>query len=226
MEEFPSNSQTAQNRQREIASEEDKTEEPTPINKKLITGKVKERPKTLKGKLKDVFVADGANFSGQLYENIVKPKVQELAMTILATVLDGVKDSASQIITGRPARPYAGSSAGPARPSTPYHRIRPGVPVRDAERFTDRVVTINRSNRVRELIVEDPESGSQIIAELKSMIQGLGHVTVGDYYDLMGEPTVATDHEWGWTNLDNARPRFYSGDGWVMKMPVPRPIAG
>jgi hypothetical protein len=226
MEDFPSNSHTARIK---MEKEPEKAESSSgeEANKKVVTGKVKERPKTIGGRLKDMFIADGGNFSEQLYENVIKPKAQEMAISIISTITDAVKDGFEEVITGgRPRR-------GVNRPSTPGARG-PRVSYnlissrnRNGSRFSDRdgVVPIRRSNRVRDLIVETRETGELVIEQLEGLIDsGVRHCTVGDYYDLMGERVVSTDHEWGWTNLQNARVRQLDDNEFLMVMPSPHPI--
>lgn len=230
MDEFPGNSHTARIQQDSTAKavDSEKLVEPTPIDKKLVKGKVKERPKTLGGKMKDLFVADGIDITEHLYEKVVKPKVQETAIAILDQVFDAFKDGFREVITGG-RRPSGGYSSSSRPPRTQYNRIRPSVVIRGGERdrFSDRppMGSIRRSNRVRELLVESQEDGDVVIETLEALIDGdTGFCSVGDYYDLMGEQVVSTDYEWGWTDLRNARVRYLSDNEYLMVMPQPRPL--
>lgn len=232
MEELSGNSHTARIRQEKTESLN--SDEPTPITKKIVEGRVKERPKTVGSRFKAMFIAESTNFSGQLFENIVKPKVQEIGLTVLAAVLDGVKDAATEVITGKPVNRGSSSRVSDfmARRNIPYDRVRSSVAVRPGspQRFTDRVSTVRRSDKVRDLIVESRRDGESVLDELKDMIDKMSHCTVGDYYDLMGEDVVSTDHEWGWTRADlrDAEVRYLGERGgedeYLMMMPPPRPI--
>jgi hypothetical protein len=228
MEDFPNNSHVVRKQEQVETPKEGEVKEPTPITKKIVEGKVTERQKTLGVRFKDMFVAEGTNFSGQLYKNIVKPKVQDLALTILGTVLDGIKEGVEEVITGKPARRGGDRASGvfSGRRHTPYDRVRPAVPVRDSQRFSDGVVPIRRSNRVQELIVSSREEGEAVLEALEAQIEGpIRHCTVGDYYELLGRSVVSTDHEWGWTDLSGARVRILSDNEYLIVMPTPRPIA-
>jgi len=229
MEDFPGNSHTARIQKDNTVKAEgsEKIVEPTPIDKKLVKGKVKEKPKTLGGKMKDLFIADGVDITEHLYEKVVKPKVQETAIAILDQVFDAFKDGFREVITGgrRPSGGYSSSSSRP--PRTQYNRIRPSVVIRgERDRFSDRPpMPIRRSNRVRELMIENQADGEAVIETLEAMIDSdIRHCTVGDYYELMGEDVVSTDHEWGWTDLRNARVRYIADGEYLMVMPQPRPI--
>lgn len=58
----------------------------------------------------------------------------------------------------------------------------------------------------------------EVLDVMLDMIDRYDMVTVGDLYDLIGEPTRTKDFNYGWTQLGAARIRPY-GRGYVLELP-------
>lgn len=64
----------------------------------------------------------------------------------------------------------------------------------------------NRRYRIDDMVFETREQASKTLSDLKEIISKYGHVTVADFYDLVGycEKACYKDNLYGWSNLHKA----------------------
>lgn len=231
---FPGNSHTSR-----IEENKDPTPESAKIEtasdpkqvKKVVSGKVSQRPKSLGKRFKDMFVSDSSNFAEHVVENVVVPTVKDMALSIATQMVDGFRQGVEEMLFGPDGkeRRRRTTSYGTGRPVVNYTRYSSTSSVRRTSADRDRPVrgeALRRSNRVKEIIVETRDDGDAVIEELDAIIDNpnVGHCTVGDFYAACGESTRSTDEEWGWTDLSQARVVKLDEDEYLIKMPRPHPI--
>lgn len=235
---FPGNSHTSRiEEKKEPAAESESAKTETPSEpkqvKKVVSGKVSQRPKSLGKRFKDMFVSDSSNFAEHVVENVVVPMVKDMALSIATQMVDGFRQGVEEMLFGPDGkeRRQRSTSYGTGRPVVNYTRYSSTSSVRrsSSDRERDRPArgeAIRRSNRVKEIIVETREDGDAVLEELDAIIDNpnVGHCTVGDFYAACGESTRSTDEEWGWTDLSQARVRKLDEDEFLIVMPRPRPI--
>lgn len=73
---------------------------------------------------------------------------------------------------------------------------------------------------IGEVIFTTRVDAVNVLASLRSDIEDYGCATVGGFKEAAGIDVEITDHNYGWTNLDNARPAASRG-GYVLVMPNP-----
>lgn len=228
MDQFPGNSHTARRAaDKDIPAKSDTASDPKKVQK-VVTGKVSERKKPLGSRFKDMFIsqADGGSFAEHLVENVVVPKMKDMALSIVTQIVDGVRMGVEEVLFGpddKGHRSRSSTSYGSTRPTVSYHRMNSQTATR---RFSDRPPapnTIRRSNRVKEIIVSSREQGEQVIEELEAMIDGeVGHCTVADFYVAVDVSPTSTDVDWGWADLREARVHELNRDEFVILMPRPK----
>lgn len=73
---------------------------------------------------------------------------------------------------------------------------------------------------IGEVIFTTRVDAVNVLASLRSDIEDYGCATVGGFKEAAGIDVEITDHNYGWTNLDNARPAASRG-GYILVMPNP-----
>lgn len=231
---FPSNSISA--RTAEKAPDQEPAETQTPSEptraKKVVTGKVSEKKKTLGKRFKEMFLHDGGNFAEHIAEKVIVPMVKDMALSIATQMVDGFRQGVEEMLFGPDGKGdrRRTSSYDQNRPRINYSRISSSTRVSRSEDRPSRNDRDRRSNRVKEIIVETRDEGDAVLEELEAIIDSeVGHCTVGDFYAACGESTVSTDEDWGWTDLRSARvvdcdPRSRNSQEFLIVMPRPRAL--
>jgi hypothetical protein len=226
MDEFPGNSHTSRITENEEPEKSETTSEPKKI-RKVASGKVSKRPKTLGSRFKEMFFNEGASFGEHLVENVVVPMVKDMMLSIVVQVGDGFKQGVEGFLFGPDAqgRRTRTSNYGTGRPTVRYNQFSSSTVRREVSSpVRSRRDVIRRSNRIRDIVVETRDEGEDVIAELEAMIDSIGHCTVGDFYASVGEQTRSTDEAWGWTDLRTARVEKIDHNEFWIRMPQPQPI--
>jgi hypothetical protein len=228
MEDFPGNSHSARISETPKPASEKSPEENKPV-KKVVSGKVTQRPKPIGKRLKDMFITDGGNFGEYLVEKVVVPMVKDMVLSIIEQSAAGFRQGVEEKLFGpddQGNRRRAPTTYGSGRPVVNYTRYSSSSTVRrSADRPPGGDTIKRRSNQVKEYILEDREDADMVLEELDAMIDSdLGHCTVGDFYSLMGDRPRSTDEEWGWTDLSTARVTKLSPNEYLIAMPRPKPI--
>ena len=83
----------------------------------------------------------------------------------------------------------------------------------------------NLSNRVRMIEFDTSKDANEVLAVMLDNVEQYGLVTVADFYELSDVKTGAnvsskfTDHQFGWTNLDDVRILPFLGGGFYISFP-------
>lgn len=225
MDAFPGNSnkiRMTEPEKPEAASEQKTADKPEPITK----GKVTHRKRPLGLRFKDMFVTDGRGYAEELVQTIVIPMFKETLDSVIVQMVEGFKKGVQQAIFGDTPRP-----SGSVVRSSPfnYNKISTTSSTTSIRRTTGGISSrapVRRSNVIKEVTVKDRATGQAVIDELVAMCDSIGHVTVGDYYNLVQVPIMPTDESWGWgvDELAHAQVSKIALGEFLIDMPRPLPI--
>lgn len=77
----------------------------------------------------------------------------------------------------------------------------------------------NRQVRsVSEVFFETKWEAEQVVENMTDIISDCGEITIGEFYEAAGLPTVSTDFNYGWTDISNVRV-IKTRDGWAIRLP-------
>lgn len=227
--EFPGNSHATRRNETQEPVKSEATSEPKEV-KKVVSGKVTERPKPIGKRLKTMFINDGGGFVDHLIDTIVVPMAKDMLLTVVKQVGDGLASGFEEMIYGpsENGRRRSPLNRGPSgRTVINYNHVASSNTRRSADRPPYSRSVSRRSNDVKDLIVESRATGEMVIEELEAMIDADGsggYCTVGDYYSIMDLVPVSTDQEWGWTDLREARVNRVSENEFLISMPRPKQL--
>jgi hypothetical protein len=204
---YPSNSQR---------SKTSDTPQPEKHAEKIITGNIVQRKKGFGRKFLEAFAADRGEES--FWESIV-------ADVLVAAAKRMVSDAVSQTFDAFRdgfERAWWGDTRVRSHEGRPgyinYNRIRN----RQAE-YTPPVQHGRTRHEYSEIVFKNRADAQDILNKMNELLVEYEHVSVGDFYDLVGKTGEFTDYGWGWTNLDGSRVKMVRG-GWFIVLPRPRPI--
>lgn len=195
------------------------------IEKKKLKAVVKTKPKPYKKGLMERLVVgllgpDGVRAIGhKLNHEIVIPAVKNI-------VVDSITSGIQMAIYGRSEQPPT-QTPGSYRPYNRYPTGGYGTTSRTnyqqaytpAQQSTHQPPrTQARGNSVPEFVLISRAEAQNVLDGLNDMIAEFGMASVADYYDLIGMDANYTDHQWGWTNLGQARIAAVRG-GYMLQMP-------
>jgi len=195
--------------------------------KKVVTGKVTIRKKTLSSRFREMFAGDGEQtFVEHLINDVAIPRMQEMMISIVHQTMDGVKTGIEDMISGNrtTSSGIRTTSHGTGRPVTNYNAQYRSTPSRPNDRTPAPRMTIRRSDRVKDVFFETREHGLEVLSDLEDKIAGFKHCTVGDLYSACGETPRSTDESWGWDDLSSARVRMIAAHKFELVLPRPVPI--
>ena len=76
---------------------------------------------------------------------------------------------------------------------------------------------------VNDIIIADRGEAEEVLLRMKESINSYGMVSVGDFYDLVGQRANFTDQKWGWFDLRTADIIRVDG-GFCIRFPKVQPI--
>lgn len=206
-------------------------ENPSKQVKKVVTGTVKKRRKPLGTKLKEMFAPDdGDSFSQYLVDQVVVPMFKDMVLSVITQTADGIRGGIEERLFGSSQQSRTRTTSyGTGRPVINYTRYSSSSTNRPSSRTSAPTprITVRRSNKLQEVILESREEGYGVIEELQAKIDDFGHCTVGDYYACVGITPKSTDESWGWDMPDfdqRARVRRLASDSDEYLLLLPRPI--
>jgi hypothetical protein len=211
LENIPGNSRKATYESKEAAAEipEEKLEP-------IITGRVIRR-KTPLGKrlMKMLFSGDTDSVGGYIVKGVLIPALQDLVTDVITK---GIQQAVYGHVSPSQSRTYR--SPGVGRPTVSYDRYaaptRPTTalsPTRPSIRPIERRDAVN----IGEIILERMDA-ENVMDQLLQSIESYGQVTVGSLLNLIKEPSVYTDHRWGWSDLSSATIKRVAG-GYLLDLP-------
>lgn len=74
-----------------------------------------------------------------------------------------------------------------------------------------------------EIVLNERSDAEQVIESMFDLLSQYDSVNVGDFYELIGEPSSAIDRKWGWTSLQGAGVARVR-NGYLLNLPDPEPL--
>ena len=174
---------------------------------KVVTGKVKRKKKSELYNIFDLLLpGDLRNVKEHLIHDVLKPRIYD---TIVDMVTDGINLWA-----------YG---------DTKKKKKSNGVYVNYSDRFAEENNksrhTLERRGRysVDDIEIDSRGEAEDVIDQMKDILDRYKIVTVGDLYELVGEPSEPTDFKYGWMSLNTAD-IIRTREGYMLKLPRPMPI--
>lgn len=200
LDEFPSNSHKSKEKKTEVKE-----------TKKIIKGKVKRKQETLGTRVKNEFISeDSRSVLSYLIEDVFIP---------------AAKDTIANLVTGGIEMMLFGSSDGySSKRNRNDRKTRVSYDSyysRNDNRYSERRSRRN-SHKIDDVIFESRAEAEDVLSTMIDYIDEYGFVTIGHFYDMVGERTTSTDFKWGWERLGDAKVERVR-DGYVIS--TPRPIA-
>lgn len=176
---------------------------------KVVSGKVKTKPKSGVTKFTEVFISeDAANVKSYIVMDVLIPAVKK-------AISDIVRDGIDMIL-------YGDSKSRRSSSSSSYVSYR-DYSRRDDDRDRFRDSRQRSGYNHDDIILETRGEAEEVLTRMDELIETYGVVSVADLYDLIGKTCEYTDNKYGWTNIRNAEP-IRVRDGYMLKLPKALPI--
>lgn len=203
--EFPSNSESSK-------------KGPDKDIKRVTTGDVVRKRKSLRKQFTEVFVAGTAKSASEyMVMDVLLPAARDMISESVSSFID-------KLIYGdrskrRGSTPPQSGPTGYVRYNQPAYSRPPwsASPQR----------AISREARAKhnfdEIVLSERVEAEQVIDRLYDVVSRYEAASVADLYELVGLSSTHTDHKWGWTDLRGAgvtRTR----DGYLLDLPDPQPL--
>lgn len=194
------------------------------MEKKPLERVVAVQPKKVKRNLigrlvMGVLGPDGAEGIGEyVAEEIVKPALKNI-------VVDVVTSGINQLMYGERGGQHRGGGYQRTNYSQnygrqhDYQRTSYNQSYESRQYSAPRAISRNRHG-VEEYLIEDRYDASHVLTTLTEHADNYNTVSVADYYDLIGVPSVYTDNSYGWTMDTIVRATIMPvRGGYVIKFP-------
>lgn len=178
------------------------------VKDKVVKGKVRKKKETLGHKIKDEMFSEGADsvFDYILWDVLIpaaKDAISDLVTGGIEVLLYGGKRSESNKIKRDKGRSYVSYSS--------YYD--------DDDRYSRR--RSKRSNRrMDDYLFNSRNEAELVLDKMLDILDNYDVVTVGDFYEMIGEKTNPVDYKWGWDNLRSAKVDRVR-DGYCLNLPKP-----
>lgn len=185
-----------------------------PKPSKIVTSKVTARKPGIGRKFADVFLGEEVkDVKSYILQDVIIP-------TIKNTILDVVCGGAEMLLLGR----TSGRRSNNYRPNGSYtsygNYYYGGNPTQKQPQTNYQQQSANRYG-VDDIIFPTHGDASNLLAAMFDYMKDYdGMISVADYYQMVGHPSVFTDNSWGWTDLGNATIRRVR-DGYLIVLPRP-----
>lgn len=158
-------------------------------------------------------------------EEIVKPAIKNIIVDAVTSGINMVMyGDRGGVARGRGGyQSYSGAPRQGYRPSTNYgsNYGRPVAEPAQPERMAARAGRMG----VQEYLIQDRMDASNVLASLTESAEMYGTVSVADYYDSIGVPSVYTDNNHGWSfETINRAVIVPARGGFVIRFPIPEVI--
>jgi hypothetical protein len=189
--------------------------EAAPEIKKVISGGVSERKKTLGQKIAATFTGDDARSVGNyILFDLVLPAVRDM-------FVDSIQQGAERFILGenrpRTRSGFGSGGIGPRPGHVAYNKMGPTITVGGREPVQAEV-----SNDIWNDIVLDTRGDAEVVLDgMMEIVHEYGIVSVSNLFELIGKTCPFTYNKIGWNDLSRARAvRVRDGRYWLE---LPRP---
>lgn len=181
-----------------------------------VTTNVVEKKQTGFGKIKKrMFSEDAGSVGESVVSDVIIPKVQGL-------IVDACKYMIDFIFYGKSGANNASRRNGVGSVSySNYYRGSSATPMQQVP--LSAYQTPNTVYQVKDIMFNERAEAEEVLLAMSDMINRYGTVTVGDFYDMIGQHGSYTDMKWGWRDLSQAAPIRYGG-GWRIDFPKIIPL--
>lgn len=201
LDEFPSNSHKSKEKKKEVVE-----------SKKIIKGKVSRKKETLGRRVKDEFISeDSKGVFEYLLTDVFIPAAKD---TIMNLISGGIEMMLYGTDDGGYRRDRRGRDRNRTRVSYDSYYDRND---RRSERRSRR-----NTHRIDDVIFDSRAEAEDVLSTMIDYIDTYDFVTIGHFYDMVGESTTPGDFKWGWERLGDAKV-VREREGYVIS--TPRPIA-
>lgn len=176
---------------------------------KIVNGTVKVKKKNAFTKFKDIFILeDVSSVSSYILKDVIVPSLKK-------TLDDIITNGAHRLLYGESGR--ASNTPGVSKISyrSYYDKHSSNISVTDS-----------RSKSVYsydDIILDSRGEAEEVLDRLGELIDAYGMASVADLYDLVGVTGNYTDNNYGWDNLNDAKPILVN-DGYMLRLPKARPL--
>lgn len=162
---------------------------------------------------KRFFSDDAKTVGSHVVESVIIPSLQKL-------LSDAVKGGIDWLIYGSKG---SRSSSGVGTISYGNYYNRSGY-VNPTPVYTNPMVS-NKPTlySINEIVIADRGEAEEVLLRMKELINSYGMVSVGDFYDLVGQRGSFTDQKWGWFDLRSAD-IIRVDSGFCIRFPKVQPI--
>lgn len=217
MDQFPSNSHTVRRSDVPVTPSAEPAADPqNVVLDKVVTGRVIRRKRSILSRVTETLFQGESSVFGYLLQEVLVPALKDMATSMVTQGIE--KALYGDVRTPRAGRGYGGPASRTHvqydRPAAARH---PGV-TPTARRAQQRPATM-----INDVIVATKVEAQDIIDKMYQTVQMYQQATVGHLNNLLGEPSVYTDHSYGWTNLDDLTAKQVSG-GYLLLFPPVEPL--
>ena len=203
MDDYKPNSYKFKEKQKALASSEDKKIE------KVVKGTVRTKKRSGLTKITDQLVSEDVNnVKSYIFTDVFIPAVKKL-------VYDIITDGFSMIL-------YGSTGAGKKKTIGSNVSYRQFYDRRDDDRKT--LSTSSSRFEYDDLIFDSRGEAEAVLNQMDVIIDTYGFVSVADLYDLADLSAPYTSNKYGWTNVSTADVARLRDGGYVIKLPRAMPI--
>ena len=203
MDDYKPNSYKFKEKQKALASSEDKKIE------KVVKGTVRTKKRSGLTKITDQLVSEDVNnVKSYILTDVFIPAVKKL-------VYDIITDGFSMIV-------YGSTGAGKKKTIGSNVSYRQFYDRRDDDRRT--LSTSSSRFEYDDLIFDSRGEAEAVLNQMDVIIDTYGFVSVADLYDLADLSAPYTSNKYGWTNVSTADVARLRDGGYVIKLPRAMPI--
>lgn len=186
---------------------------PRPSMKPVTTNVVVKKESEVKKMGKRFFSEDAKTVGSHVVDTVLIPSLQKL-------LSDVVKGGIDWLIYGsKGSRPQTG--VGTISYGSYYSRN--GI-VNPTPVYTNPMLAQKPTlYAVNDVLIVDRGEAEEVLLRMKESINLYGMVSVGDFYDLVGQRASFTDQKWGWFDLRTADIIRVDG-GFCIRFPKVQPI--
>lgn len=206
---YPSNSTFQKSKRKERVNER-------PNLKRVVSGNVTTKKAGFMKRLSGLLLgSDTRSTKSYVIEEILIPATKNMIVETIHAIVDGVGSGFEMLFLGerRGHRRFGGRSSSGSRMSyVGYNSI--------YNSRESRPQTMQGRYELEDVIIEERGDAEMVLEDLFGQIEEYGHVTVADFYALVGINTEYTDNKYGWSDLRGSRV-IRIKDGYMLDLPRP-----
>lgn len=192
--------------------------------KKVITGGVKERPKGVGSRFRNLFLGfDPKAAAEHLWADVTLPAIRQMAWETWKAAGSSLIYNDDGQRGNRTTGPRIFGTTGTYNATTAYNR----VPLRDdptvinvSSRIPDQPRPYrSRTQSVKDLVFDRRGDAEEVVEMMFDTLSKYECVSKADVYEKVGLPTTPIDNKWGWTDLVNLQIRQMSDGGFLLILP-------